>query len=516
MVPGRRYNARYFVRTVRRSWWMLVAPLAVTGSIAIVIAKTLPDVYHAQGIVRIVPPRVPDTYVRGTVILSVPERVAAARAQVLTPDKLTALINEFDIYPTMRHRVPAEVVNSWLRSSIKINVVSADIFTVGYFGYSRTRVEKVAERLTAMMTEEVEKQRTSLTENQGQFLETELETARKRLEEHEQKVSEYRRRYQGQLPTQVEANLRMLQGASSELTSTEEALNRDRTQRDQLTRELDAAAAVEPALPPGDLQLGEPQSGNPTAATPQGSPVQRLKAARTLRAQLARRFTPEHPDMQSLDRYISQLEIAMGSMPAPADPNAGGTDAPTRVAQLRGALKTVEGQIATREAASKRLRDAIATYRARVDAVPEREAEWMKLTRDYNTFQGVYTNLLAKREESRIAANIDRQAVGEQLVVLEKPRRPNAPVSPNRRAVALIGVGIGVAVGVGFLLIRELRDRTIRAEEEVLAALNLPVVGLVPRIVTAVERRQLRRRRLLWSFAALALCVGLAALRWNG
>jgi uncharacterized protein involved in exopolysaccharide biosynthesis len=220
--------------------------------------------------------------------------------------------------------------------------------------------------------------------------------------------------------------------------------------------------------------------------------------------------------MQSLDRYISQLEIAMGSMPAPADPNAGGTDAPTRVAQLRGALKTVEGQIATREAASKRLRDAIATYRARVDAVPEREAEWMKLTRDYNTFQGVYTNLLAKREESRIAANIDRQAVGEQLVVLEKPRRPNAPVSPNRRAVALIGVGIGVAVGVGFLLIRELRDRTIRAEEEVLAALNLPVVGLVPRIVTAVERRQLRRRRLLWSFAALALCVGLAALRWNG
>jgi hypothetical protein len=151
-----------------------------------------------------------------------------------------------------------------------------------------------------------------------------------------------------------------------------------------------------------------------------------------------------------------------------------------------------------------------------VDAAPDREAEWIRLTRDYNTLQGVYTALLSKREESRIAANIDRQAVGEQLQVVERPRRPSAPISPNRRAVVMIGVGLGLGVGLALLVVSELRDRTIRAEEEVLAALNLPVVGLVPRIITAIDRRQLRRRRLLWSFAALVLCVGLAALRWRG
>lgn len=515
MVPGRRYNMRYVVRTFRRSWWMLLAPLMVTGSIAVVLARALPDVYYAQGLVRIVPPRVPENYVRNTVTLGVPERVAAARAQVLTPEKLNALVNEFDIYSTMRHRVPADAVLGWLRSSIRIQVVSADAFIVGYYGYSRTRVEKVAERLTAMMVEETAKQRASLTESQGQFLETELETARKRLEEQEAKVSEYRRRYQGQLPTQVEANLRLLQAASSELTTTEEALNRDRTQRDQLTRELDTAAAAEPAAPPSELQLGEPQQGNPMAAVPQGTPAQRLKAARALRVRLARRYTPEHPDMQLLDRDIAQLEMAVGNTAVVVDPNGVVTDAPTRAAQLRATLKVLEGQIAAREATSKRLRDAMATYKARVDAVPEREAEWMKLTRDYNTLQGVYQSLLAKREESRIAASVDRQTVGEQINVIDKPRRPSAPVSPNRRGVALIGIGIGAAFGIGLLLLRELRDRTIRAEEEVLAALNLPVVGLVPRIVTPVERRELRRRRLLWSFAALALCVGLAALRWN-
>lgn len=513
MVPGRRYNFRYLVRTLRRSWWMLIAPLAITGSIAVVIARALPDVYYAQGAVRIVPPRVPDNYVKGAVTLGVPERVAAARAQVLAPERLQALVSELDIYATVRHRVPSDVVLSWLRSSIRINLVSPEVFTVGYYGYSRTRVEKVAERLTELMIEETSKQRAALSENQGQFLESELEGARKRLEEHERKVSEYRRRYAGQLPTQVEANLRMLQGASAELQTTEEALNRDRTRRDELARELEMAEASEPPAPAAaDPEVADPPAGDPTATLPAGTPAQQLRAARALRVQMLRRFTPEHPDVQQLDRSIAQLEIAASS-PTAAQPGIA-PDGTSRAGQLRTALKTLEAQIAGRESTAKRLRDAMSTYRGRVDAVPEREAEWVRLTRDYNTLQGVYTNLLAKREEARIASNVDRQAVGEQLRIVERPRRPTDPVSPNRRAVVLIGVGLGAALGLGLLVIGELRDRTIRAEEEVLAALNLPVVGLVPRIVTVVDRRQMRRRWLIWTAAALVVGVGLAAVQW--
>lgn len=517
MVPGRRYNVQYAVRSLRRSWWMLVAPLVIFGTIAIVVAKALPDVYYAQGVVRIVPPRVSEAYVKGAATVGIPERVATARAQILTNDRLKALVQEFDIYPLMRHRVPEDVMLSWLRSSVRVNLVSADVFTVGYFGYSKQRVEKVAGRLTAQMVEETAKQRATLTDNQGQFLETELENARKRLEEHEQKVAEFRRRYAGQLPTQVDANLKLMQGASTELQSNEDALAKDRARRDDLNRQLDAATA-KPALVTGDAldpEIPDPPAGDPTATLPPGPPSQQLRQARALRARLARRLTAEHPDMVALDRFIVQAEKAAIAA-AQGDPAAPAGDSASRVTQLRTELKTLDAQISARESTSKRLREAMAVYRTRVDLVPEREAEWMRLTRDYNTLNGVYSGLLAKREESRIAANVDRQAVGEQVQVLDTPKRPTRPVSPNRRAIGLIGVGLGAGLGLGLLLLRELTDRTIRAEEEVLAALNLPVVGLVPKIVTAPERRQLRRRRLLWSFAAIVLCVGLAALRWNG
>lgn len=521
MVPGRRYNARYLVRTLRRSWWMLLAPLAITGTVAVVIARTLPDVYYAQGIVRIVPPRVSEAYVKGAPGISIPERVATARAQVLTTERLKAMVNELDLYPAIRHRVPEDVLLTWLRSSVRINLVSAEIFTVGYFGYSKQRVQRVAERLTAQMVEETDKQRAAFADNRGQFLETELEGARKRLEEHEQKVSDYRRRYAGQLPTQVDANLKMMQSASGELQTVEEALNRDRTRRDELNRELQAAAPA--AAPPVtgdalDVEIPDPPAGDVTATLPPGPPSQQLRQLRALRARWARRLTPEHPDMQALDRSIGQLERAAGL--APADPGApagaAAGDPASRASQLRASIKALDTQIAAREATSKKLREALAAYRTRVDLVPEREAEWLRLTRDYNTLQSVYSGLLAKREEARIAANVDRQAVGEQVRVIDAPKRPANPVSPNRRKGVLIGLGLGAALGLALLLLRELRDRTIRTEEEVLAALNLPVVGLVPNIVTAVEQRQLRRRRLLWSFAALAICAGLAALKWNG
>lgn len=512
MVPGRRYNVRFLIRTLRASWWMLVVPLAITGSIAVLLARTLPDVYYARGVIQIVPPRLPANYVKGGVTLTVPERVAAARAQVLNPQQLQNIVNEFDVYSTVRHRVPADVVLSWFRSSVRIEVVRADMFSVGYYGYSRTRVEQVAQRLTALMLQETLKQREAISDNTAQFLDTQLEDARRRLEEQEKKVSEYRRRYSGQLPTQVDANLRMLQGASAELQTTEEALGRDRLRRDDLARQLDTAAAMAPPPSADDAAIPDPPPGDPTATLPAGPPARQLRAAKALRARLIRRFTAEHPDIQALDRSITELEIAAAAAPA-SDP-AGPAAIPA--SQLQTALTALDQQIATREASVKRLRDAVAAYRVRVDAVPAREAEWMALTRDYNTLQGVYANLLAKREESRLAASVDRQAVGEQVLVAEAPRRPSAPISPNRRALVLIGAGLGLGLGLVVVVGRELRDKTIRAEEEVLAALNLPVVGLVPRIVTSFDRRQLRRRRILWSAAAVALGVGLAAVQWVG
>ena len=57
--------------------------------------------------------------------------------------------------------------------------------------------------------------------------------------------------------------------------------------------------------------------------------------------------------------------------------------------------------------------------------MPKRESELVELTRDYTTLQTTYQSLLAKREESKIAANLERRNIGEQFKVLDPARVPS-------------------------------------------------------------------------------------------
>jgi len=46
-------------------------------------------------------------------------------------------------------------------------------------------------------------------------------------------------------------------------------------------------------------------------------------------------------------------------------------------------------------------------YQHRVDASPTRESELIELTRDYDTLQKIYTSLLTKSEDAKVAANVE-------------------------------------------------------------------------------------------------------------
>jgi polysaccharide chain length determinant protein (PEP-CTERM system associated) len=518
MVPGRLYNVRFVLGALRQSWWLLLLPVLVAGALAVTLARALPNVYYSQATVVILPQRIPEAYVRSTVTVSLAQRLQTTREQVLSRSHLELMIDQFNLFPKLRQRVPMDALVVWLRTGLYINLVKPDTFIVGCAGYEPEKIQQIADYLTRQVIRESMREREMLADSTSEFLEAELASARERLQAQEGRVEEYRRRYAGELPSQLDANLRILQSTSVQLQGVVDALHRDRERREELARELAAVTAVDTGEGEADAEEGgdgesvKGADGGRTPA-PRGSAPAQLRAARASRQKLLLRLTPEHPDIQALDRTIAALERVVAGQPLVPETKPAPIDS-ARAAQLRDLLRTLDEQIAGREASERRLRSAVTEYQARVEAVPQREAEWIQLTRDYNTLQGVYTSLLAKHEESRIAANLERQQIGEQFKVVERPSVPSKPISPKRPAIVLMGLGIGIAIGLALLVIRELRDRTLRTEEEVAEALKLPVVGLVPVIVTAWDRRRLRKRRFIWSAAVLALCVGAAALRW--
>jgi polysaccharide chain length determinant protein (PEP-CTERM system associated) len=515
MVPGRQYNVQYALRLLRKRWWIAIVPLLVIGTLAGVLAKALPNVFYAQTTILIVPQRIPESYVRSTVTVRLDERLASSAQKVLSRAPLEELIAEFDLYPVARQRLPMEVVVEWMRRSVVLRLAARDSFVVGYGGYDKTKVAPVADRLAELFVAESLREREMLADSTSNFLDSELQNARRRLAEQEQRVESFRKRYSGQLPSQLDSNLRILQSSYGQLQVVVETLNRDRDRRADLQRELDALKAPPAEVAPAQPAEAEEETGsNDPVDLPAGPALSRLEAARAQYARLEARLTPEHPDMVRLKRVIEDLEATVSASgtgsKAPATPVI--RDARRR--ELQEAADRLDQQIAVREEQERRLRATVAMYQGRVEAVPERESEWADLTRDYATLQGVYTELLGKREQSRIAANLERRQVGEQFKVLEPARPPNRRASPNRPVIALTGAALGLGLGLALVVLIELRDTGLRTETEVLAALNLPMIGVLPRIVTPTERRRSKRRKIALS-AAVGVCVVLvAALRW--
>jgi polysaccharide chain length determinant protein (PEP-CTERM system associated) len=509
----------------------VVVPLVIITSLAVLLARALPDVYYSQATVLIVPQQIPESYVRTTVTVPIAERLRATTQEIKSPATLAPLMDEFGLYTNLRGTVPGDALVAWMARNIRIDQVRGDTLVIGFSGYEAGSVAKVTDRLVQLFIDGTLRNREVLADSASKFLDTELESTRKRLEEQERRVQQFRERHAGELPTQVSANLQILQGGEAQLQAVTEDLRQDRDRRAQLqeviareqadgekptntppplTDEIPSPAAAAPATAPGAVASDDP------LALPPGPVQQRLAAARALLQQLLKKYTPEYPDVARLQATIAELEKTAAETKIPAPNKATGQPAPSpRLQAAEAELRRLDLRISEKEALQQRLRDGIATYQARIEAVPGRESEWTALTRDYQTIQQSYTSLLAKKEESRLAANLERQRISEQFRVISPAVTPSRPSSPNRPGIVLIGILLGLAVGLGVPVLLELTDSTLRGEREVLTTLRLPVIAMVPRMITAADRQRRYRRLLRTGIGAVVLVVVAVAWRWR-
>jgi capsular polysaccharide biosynthesis protein len=150
-----------------------------------------------------------------------------------------------------------------------------------------------------------------------------------------------------------------------------------------------------------------------------------------------------------------------------------------------------------------------------VDAAPSRESELVELTRDYATLQATYASLLTKREDSKLAANLERRQIGEQFKVLDPASLPERPVNAMMRVIVLVGGSLGgLVLGLLGAAVLEYRDSSYRTEADVTTVLSLPVLALIPLMESEAGGQPVTTEKRASRFAsavAVALAVGAAA-----
>jgi polysaccharide chain length determinant protein (PEP-CTERM system associated) len=533
MLPNKKLSLGMMFGLVGRRVWLIVIPPIVGLFIGLVFSSTIPDYYQSEMLIAIIPQRVPDSFVRSTITLRVDERLDEISVQVKSRTNLEQMITEMGLYPELRSRMPMEDVVAKMRNDLVVGLEPArrgprgpeppNAFHIRFTYTNAATAATVTQKIGALYVEQNSKGRGALARATASFLDSELDQARRKLEAQEAKLEDFRQKHGKELPTQLQTNLEAARGLQMQVQALVESIARDRDRKLMLER-LYREASSEPPVMTTSARTG----GGAEQVTAGMSLTRQLETAKTNLSALEARYTASHPDVVRTRSQIAELEqrIAAESKAASAATTATGRPAtpdpvdPTEAArrenlrQMLAEIESLDRQTTFKEGEEKRLRGEISEYHRRVEAVPGIESEWVSLSRDYDSNQLAYSELLTKAEAARVAVNLEEREIGEQFRIVDPAQVPVHPVTSLRPAVNGGGLLLGLLIGFGMTLFLEMRDSSYRTDADVIDVLSLPVLALVPGLVDEARRVRERKRKMILSAVGLACLAGMGYMTW--
>jgi polysaccharide chain length determinant protein (PEP-CTERM system associated) len=426
--------------------------------------KLLAPKYRASTMILVESQKVPTDYVKTTVTSSLAERLRTIQQQITNRENLERIILELDLYPEFRQAAPMEDVVAHARRALRVRVERGATFRVSFRGSDPVEVARAANRIAELFIEENLKVREGQAERTSQFLETELEEMRGRLEQQEEAVAQFRLGHEGELPEQRDSNLVAISRLEAELEANREAI-----QQADLRK----------------LLIETEQRSQDTETISPATSISRLDELKLELAQLKSRFTDRHPDVIRLQREIAELESQakeLAEVEEVPPPSATDVYSAAEVRALNRDLARLgdeRGQI---------LRE-IGRFERRLERTPRVHQDLLILTRDYDNLRASYEKLLGKRLEARLAENLERSQQGEQFRILERAVPPSRPYFPQRTFCLGGGLLIGLALGVGAGFLREEVDQTFGDPQSLQSAFpEVEVLTAIPLIRPNLDR----------------------------
>jgi len=254
---------------------------------------------------------IPEKYVQ-SVVGNVASRVSTITQQVLSRTNLVKVIEEFELFKNLIKKIGYEPAIKGMRGNIRVETKGSsniEAFTISFAHVEPATSMKVTSKLASQYIEENLKLREQFVEGASDFLEMELRTSREELEAKERLLSEFRLRYMGELPSQLEANLSTLDRLQAERTSNHESINTLNNRLmlvQQALHEYEISGAIS-ADARVELEGGRPQP----VRTPVDPQVALLQSLERDLMRLSVEYKDPYPDVILLKHQIDKLRAEL-------------------------------------------------------------------------------------------------------------------------------------------------------------------------------------------------------------
>ena len=484
----------------RRRKWIGIVVFAIACAGAIAVVASLPNLYRASATVLIERPQVSEAFVRPSVTAELETRIQTIHRQVMSRQRLSAVINRLGLYPELRGVVPIDALVDRLRREAQLGLQGVEqstgrtetiAFTLSYSGRNPQTVAQVANTLAAFYIEGNTQNRERQATETAVFLDAQLAEVKRELDQQGQRMNELKLRHANELQ-QVEVSLTALERLNTQLRLNSESQMRALERRERLELQLAGASSAVPAPPDPD------------------TPAAALAKLKDQLAQLRRQYSEQYPEVIRVKAEIAALELQVAT-----DGTAGQTNSPapaTATALVtRQALASVDGELKSLKEEEASLRALIAGHEQRVDHTPARQQELPMPSSDYDAVNERYQALLKRSEEARLAENLERGQNTEQFRILDPAIPPLHPAAPNRLWLLIMGVVGALALGFAAIVATEKLDTTFHSVDELQAFTNLPTLARIRVIPTTGRARRARVRFALVTAAAIvAMAVVIA------
>ncbi len=325
----------------------------------------------------------------------------------------------------------------------------AGIVNIRYESADTQLVHMVPNRLAREFILDRQEVRKTEARSTVDFLEEQLDTLRIQLSAAEEALQTFKE--EGQIVSlAAEASAQVTQLAA--LQAERNQINAERQALQELVDEIEAeAAAADPtAASPYRRMISFPSLFTNQAIS------ELLRSLNTLdqqRGALLERRTAQDPEVQNLTQRIRDLEQQLRSI---------------TTTYLQG----LNNQVSSYD-------ETLSRFSRELEQIPGEEVQVMRLEREQQVLEEIYTLLQTRLQEARIAQAVEDPSVR----VVDAAVLPVEPIKPRKALNLALALVLGGMLGVGLAFTREYMDDTIHTREDIQSASGgVPVLGLIPRI----------------------------------
>jgi polysaccharide chain length determinant protein (PEP-CTERM system associated) len=482
--------------------WIGLAAAWVVAIVGVAIVYRVPEKYEASARVYVDTESVLRPLLQGVAIQpNVDQQVSLISRTLISRPNVDKLVRLADLdlqvkTPADREDVIDRVIKSIRLEGTAPNSGASNLYVLSYRDPEPARAQKVVQSLLGIFVESSLGDKRQDTQSAVKFLDEQIKRYEATLQAAENRIKEFRLKYIGVSARDGQDYFARMQRIGSEIESAKLELESAQQARDAYKLQI---AGEPPMLIPNDLSAAHVADSSPEISS-------RIAALRRDLDGLLRKYTDQHPDVVATKRLIAELEeqrkeeldarrkAAMAAPPGQSGP----VDNNPVTQQIKISLADAEANVAAARAKLTGLQSQYHQLQSQAQLVPQVEAEFAALSRDYDVQKKTYETLISRREAATMGKDV-QDTGGTQFRVIDPPRVSPQPVAPNR--VVLLGVvfGLTIASGVFAAFLASQMMPTFNDSRTLREVSKRPLLGMVSMLPSEALMRM--RRRNAWLFA---------------